>query len=252
MEIAGARALVTGAGSGIGRATAQALAAAGAAVVVADIDARGGNETVRAIVAARGAAAVVVGDVRTPDGVEALFGRAERAFGGLEIVHNNAGIVCGEPSWPETPPDRIAAVIATNVAGVMLGTRRAVVGLAGRPGVVIYTASTAGLSPLPYDPVYAGTKAAVIYFTRSCAALARSHGVRVNAVLPGMVDTPIVNKTGDGVRPATWLGPALAAVKLLRPEQIADAVLALIRDESKAGETVIVTNETANEAGASA
>lgn len=247
MEIAGKVALVTGAGSGIGRATAERLAREGAKVVVADIDAAGGEETVRRVAAAGGEAAFVQGDVGTPSGIAELFRAAKHVFGRLDIVHNNAGIMTGDaPGWPDAPLEKVYRVISVNTAGVVMGTREAVAAFRehGEGGVVVNTASIAGMGPLPFDPVYAGSKAAVIHFTKSCAILKELENVRVNAVAPGIVDTPIIAKTGDGTKPAAWLEPSLAGAVLLPPERIAEEVVRLIRDDSLAGEVSVVMHET--------
>ena len=242
MEISGKVALVTGGSSGIGRATALALAAEGATVAVADIDREGGAETVRAIAEAGGQACFFAGDVSTPDGVRSLFAAVEAAFGGIDIVHNNAGIMTGDtPGWPDVGLDKIKLVISVNVAGVMMGTGAAVRALRKRGGgAVVNTASVAALGPMPFDPMYAASKAAVVHFTESCAMLAETENIRVNAVLPGMVDTPIIGKTGDGVNPAEWLRPAIAGTTMLQPEQIADKVIEFIRDDSKIGQAEMV------------
>lgn len=244
MEISGSVAIVTGAASGIGRATAVALGREGAAVIVADIDAPGGAETVRLITAGGGRATFVAADVAAPDGIRELFDSAERIYGGVDIVHNNAGIMTGgAPNWPDCELEKVALVVNVNVAGVIMGTREAVARMRKRGGgVVVNTASIAALAPMPMDPIYAATKAAVVLFTQGCAMLAKTENVRVNAVLPGMVETPIIAKTGDGTIPAAWLGPAIAATKMLQPEDIAAAVLDYIRDDSKAGDHRIVSN----------
>ena len=104
MEIEGKVAIVTGAASGIGRATAIALAAEGASVVVADIDATGGVATVGEITGADGSATFVACDVTRPESIANLFAQAEAAYGGVDIVYNNAGISSGEPHWPDAPP----------------------------------------------------------------------------------------------------------------------------------------------------
>jgi 3-oxoacyl-[acyl-carrier protein] reductase len=241
VEIAGKVALVTGAASGIGRATALALAREGASVAIADVDAAGGEETVRQIEAGGGRARFVEADVSTPDGVRAMFQAVESAFGGVDIVHNNAGIMTMDvPGWPDAPLERIQRVANVNVSGVLMGTRAAIDALRKRGGgVVVNTASIAALAPLPNDPIYAASKAAVVHFTRSCADLEKSEGIRVTAVLPGMVDTPIIQKTGDGTEPAAWLRPFLDAVPLIAPEAVAGAVLDLIRDGAP-GETRVV------------
>ena len=245
MEIAGKVALVTGAASGIGRATALALAREGASVAVADLDATGGAETVALITAGGGKAAFVKADVSTPAGIRSMFDEVERLFGGVDIVHNNAGIMNGgAPNWPESSLEQAHLVVDVNVSGVIMGTREAVHRMRKRGGgVVVNTASMAALGPMPMDPIYAATKAAVLLFTQSCANLAETEHVRVNTVLPGAVDTPIIAKTGDGTTPAAWLGPLLASTKMLRPEDIAAAVLDYVKDDSKAGDHRILNNQ---------
>jgi 3-oxoacyl-[acyl-carrier protein] reductase len=245
MEIRGKVALVTGAASGIGRATALALAGEGASLAVADLDQAGGEETVRQVKAAGGRAAFIRADVSTAAGIGAMFDAVEAAFGGVDIVHNNAGIMTGgTPNWPDCSNEQIALVVAVNVAGVMMGTHEAIQRMRKRGGgVVVNTASMAAHVKMYHDPVYAGTKAGVAHFTQSCANLAETEKVRVNAVLPGMVDTPIIAKSGDGRTPAEWLRPWIAQTKMLPPEAIAAAVVEFVKDDSKAGETVSVANE---------
>ena len=98
-------------------------------------------------------------------------------------------------------------------------------------GVIVNTASVAGDSHLPFDPMYSATKKAVMSFTQSCAPFAESDNIRVNAVSPGMVRTAFQGKTGDGERPASWLAPSIErhADSILPPEAIAEAVLDFIR-----------------------
>lgn len=242
MEIRDRVAVVTGAAMGIGRASAIELARAGArAVVVADVDVDGGEETAR-LVGKEGATALFVRtDVSDAAQLEHLFSEATRAFNGIDILHNNAGLVSGDPPWPGTPVARIQQLVGVNVLGVMVGTRLAIDLLRTRGGgAIVNTASVAGLAPLPTDAIYSATKAAVILFTQSCSGLAASDNIRVNAVLPGMVDTSMILKTGDGAKPADWLAPIVQAGIPLQPEHIAHAVRSLIEDESKSGETLVV------------
>lgn len=245
-DLSGRVVVVTGAAAGIGRASAVAFARAGAAaVVVADVDAEGGGETVDLVTAAGASARFVHTDVADPAMLDALLAEAEAAFGGLDVVHNNAGLMCGEPDFPDTAPARIAEVVGVNVTGVLVGTRLAVARLQRRGGgAVVNTASMAALAPLPEDPVYAATKAAVAHFTRSCAGLRDTHGVRVNAVLPGVVDTAILAKSGDGATPAPWMATMIEAVERLSPADIAAVVLELAADESAAGECRVVSNQS--------
>jgi 3-oxoacyl-[acyl-carrier protein] reductase len=244
MDPTGKVALVTGSGSGIGRACAIGLARAGCrVVVVADIDRSSGKETAD-LVTGEGAEGIFVPtDVSDPASLRRLFEVADQQGDGLDIVHNNAGLVSGDPQWPDTALEKMWRVVTVNVFGTLAGTKLAIECLRSRGGgVVVNTASVAGLAAMPTDPVYSASKAAIIHFTQSCGALAATDGIRVNAILPGIVDTPMVLKTGDGSRPAPWLEPILALMELLRPDDISQAVLDLIRDDSKAGQTVTVMN----------
>ena len=245
MEIQGSNALVTGAATGIGRATAVALADAGAAnVIVADIDETNAKETV-SLVESRGASAHFMRtDVSVIDELRALFAFASSLDGGLHIVHNNAGIVSGGAEFVDQPVEKIELVVRINLLAMMVGTRLAIDAMRERGGAIVNTASIAALGPMPTDPPYSATKAAVVNFTQALAGLKETHGIRVNAVLPGMVDTPIIGKTGDGTTPAPWLAGLLPSLKMLQPEDIAGIVLDLVKDDTKAGEATVVANET--------
>jgi len=248
VQIEGKVAVVTGAGSGIGRATARALARAGAVVVVADVDEAGGSETVGLVHDAGGHAGFRRTDVTEPRSLEATFAAVEADHGGLDIVHNNAGLVCGEPLWPDITPETLLRVMAVNLGGVVVGTRLAIPALRRRGGgAIVNTASMAALYPLTPDPIYSATKAGVAMFTRACAPLAEE-GIRVNAVLPGLVDTPLLPKSGDGERWADWAQLAERVMGLLSPDDVAAAVLDLIRDDAVAEERVVGTPPTAEAA----
>ncbi|HUY22337.1 MAG TPA: SDR family oxidoreductase [Acidimicrobiales bacterium] len=241
MDTAGKVAVVTGAGSGIGRACARALAAAGAAVLVADIDESGGLGTVAAVREAGGSAEFARVDVTLVTELSAMLDAAEQRLGGLDILVNNAGIVCGEPLWPATDPQALATQVAVNLGAVILGTRLAVDRLAPRGGgVVVNIASIGALLPLEDEPGYSATKAGVVMFTRACAALHRTHNIRVNAVLPALVDTPLLAKSGDGTTEAPWARQARGILPLLSPDDVAGAVVEIVRDDSLAGRDRIV------------
>lgn len=244
MDIKAKNALITGSAAGIGRATAIALADAGAAgIALADLDAEGLEQTARSIEEKGARALTGIVDVTDADAQARFFEQADESLGGLDIVHNNAGTICGEPIWPDTPVEKISLVVSVNLIGVMLGTRIAVDYLSRRGGgVIINTASTAALGPMPADPMYSGTKTAVVNLVHASAGLAASHNIRVNAILPGMTETQFIARTGDGNRVAKWLGPALEQTTMLTPEQIATGILTLIRDDERAGECLIVDN----------
>jgi 3-oxoacyl-[acyl-carrier protein] reductase len=243
MDIKGRNALVTGAAAGIGRAAAVAFAKKGAArIILADLEPHGLAETA-AQVEKLGAKAIICKiDVTDRAAQEAMFAEAERA-GGLDIVFNNAGILSGPPPFPETPIERIELLIAINFTAVIVGTWLAIRHMKKRGGgVIINTSSTGGLNPYLADAPYAATKAGVLMFSRSCGPLGEMANIRVNAVCPGVTNTPILAKTG-GDKVADWLEPLLKQIKVLEPEEIASVVVGLVEDDSKSGEFVVVQND---------
>jgi NAD(P)-dependent dehydrogenase (short-subunit alcohol dehydrogenase family) len=242
MEIQDRVAIVTGSSTGIGRATAVALASAGARAVVL-ADRRDAKVSAAAVTAAGAEALSVPTDVADLDSLRNLFAETERHFGRLDILHNNAGLGEGAKVWPDVEPERCSAIIDVNLRGVVLGTQLALEPMQrSGGGVVVNTSSGGAFVPLPEQAVYVATKAGVVHFTRSCARLFESHGVRVNCVCPGLVDTPMVLETGDGAI-APWLQPVADGVVMLEPEEIAAAVLELVRDDEKIAEIAIVPNE---------
>jgi NAD(P)-dependent dehydrogenase (short-subunit alcohol dehydrogenase family) len=242
MELAGATAVVTGAGSGIGRASALAFAAAGASVLVADIAEADGQETAQLIEKDGGTSAFTRVDVTEPDDLARMLGEAESMFGGVDVLHNNAGIVCGEPHWPATDPAVLMRQVTINLASVVVGTRLVVPYLARRGGgAVVNTASMASVLPLVDEPAYSATKAGVLMFTRACAGMEGSHGIRVTALLPGLVKTPLIQKSGDGTRQAAWVDMAESFMVWQTPAEVADVVVDLARNGT-GGEWRFVTD----------
>jgi 3-oxoacyl-[acyl-carrier protein] reductase len=242
MDIRGRNAWVTGAGSGIGQAIALALAARGArAVHLVDRDPRGLEATAGLLARSGARAALHALDVTDLAALERAFELAD-ADVGLDIVVNNAGISSNE-EFSAATLERIALVLAVNLTAVIAGTQLAVrlMRRRGRGGVVVNTASTAALAPYERDPVYCASKMGVVRFTESCRALAAQCGVRVNAVCPGITDTPLIRSTGgDGIAP--WLKARADAVVVLTPGDIANGVLTLIEDDTQAGAVLVLAN----------
>ena len=243
MNISGRAALISGAAAGIGRATAVALARKGAQrIVLVDVDGAGLEETARLVAAEGAKGEVQVVDLTDGAALERLFDQAFAA-GPIDIVFNNAGILSGPPAFPDTPLARIRQVVAINFTAVIEATWHAIrlMKAAGKGGVIVNTSSTGGLSPYLSDAPYAATKAGVLMYSRSCGPLKDSDGIRVNAVCPGVTNTPILAKTG-GDKVADWLEPLLAQIEILQPEDIAAAVLGLIENDEASGEYVVVEN----------
>ncbi|HEX6030669.1 MAG TPA: SDR family oxidoreductase [Tepidiformaceae bacterium] len=237
MEIQGKAAVVTGGGSGIGRVTCMALAARGANVIVADVNEAGGNETADGISRAGGMAIFHRCDVTRTEDLAAAMAAAVEHWGRLDIVYNNAGIGERQPLF-EDETGEWQRVVDINLAAVINGTRIAVREMRRRGGgVIVNTASMGGLLPMPGSPVYAATKAGVVNFTRSLAYLAQEANIRVNAVCPTFTDTPLISNM-DAARRAE-VEAAVGGV--LQPEQVAEGVLELIEDDSRAGAIMRVT-----------
>jgi NAD(P)-dependent dehydrogenase (short-subunit alcohol dehydrogenase family) len=242
-DLEGKVALVTGGGSGIGRAAAVALADAGAAVVVADIDDAGALETVRLIEESSGRAASVHTDVTRSEDLERMAAFTEETFGRLDIFHNNAGINTGWPRFPEVARDRWEKTVAVNLTAV-IGGIQAVVPAMRRSGggAIVNSGSLAGLIAYDTEPIYAATKHGVVGLTRALAFLKDEAGIRVNCICPSFVDTQLPRKRLESMSPEErkrWEG-VLSRMPMLAPAEVAEAVLEFVRDESLAGEAMSV------------
>jgi NAD(P)-dependent dehydrogenase (short-subunit alcohol dehydrogenase family) len=184
-------AVVTGAGSGIGRASAVRLGADGAHVVVNDLSAEGAGETLAEVAAAGGTGEVAVGDVLGEGYLDALFDRVVANHGQVDIVHNNVGFG-RRCALVDVTDETWARGIDGNLGATFRGVRAALRVMAPRGrGAVINTSSLAGLAKVPgVTPYYGVAKAGVVQLTREAAVEAGAFGVRVNAVVPGSVRTP--------------------------------------------------------------
>ncbi len=238
MDVKGKAAVITGGASGIGWATAEMLAAKGASVVIADLVEAQGVETVKAIEASGGHAAFIKADVTDEDDSRRMLELAVDRFGGLDILYNNAGIAVGLPGYPRAEIKRWRRVLEIDLQAVILGCHFAASLMEPKGGVIINTASMAGLYPYKEDPVYGAAKAGVINFTYSLAPWAAKRNIRVNCVCPGVVDTPLVRR---GIEAAKRAGQTAGIpAKILHPRQIAEAVLSLIEDDSLFGRALEV------------
>ena len=240
MDIKGKNALLTGASNGIGKACAMMLAENGISkLVIIDVEADKLEEVAEAA-RARGAEVITrVADLTDTATVIRLYEEADDLTGGLDIVHNNAGIMTGEPDFPDTIMEKMISVIQLNLLAMMVGSKVAIDRMrgAGRPGVIINTSSVAAFGVMPADPAYSTSKVGILRFTECCKPLHEAFNIRVMAVCPGITDTRIVPQDAE------WLQPALQAVKILQPEDIAAAVKGIIDDESLSGDQVTVQNE---------
>lgn len=192
-ELAGKVAIVTGAGSGIGRATATLLARDGAAVVVSDVAEEGGRETARLIAAAGGTASFVRADVSRPEECEALVREAVARHGALHLACNNAGIGGSPGPTGEYPLDGWDRVIGVNLSGVFYCLRYQLPAiLAAGGGAIVNIASILGQVGFPGASAYVAAKHGVVGLTRNAAVEYAAAGIRVNAVGPGFISTPLI------------------------------------------------------------
>jgi NAD(P)-dependent dehydrogenase (short-subunit alcohol dehydrogenase family) len=226
---AGKAAIVTGGGSGIGAAIARALAALGAAVVIADIDEPAAKAVAGAIGAAGGQASIAVLDVRDAVAVADLVSQTAAEHGELDLMFNNAGIAVGGLVEQFTL-EHWDRVLDVNVRGVVHGVHAAYpVMLRQGHGHIVNTASLAGLVPGPGLAPYTAAKHAVVGLTLSLRAEGASRGVRVSAICPGFVDTPLLGRVNAGL-PQTELAANAATLaqrlgKLYQPDALAQDVL---------------------------
>jgi NAD(P)-dependent dehydrogenase (short-subunit alcohol dehydrogenase family) len=233
MRLANKVALITGAGSGMGRAAAVLFASEGAKVAAADISQEGANETVREITANGGQGLALRADVSKSADVQRMVETAVERFGTLNVLYNNAGIEGESAFLARMPEEAFDQVIAINLRGVFLGMKYALPHLikAGG-GSIINTASIAGLIGVRGGVGYAAAKAGVIAMTRVAAVEYGRYNIRVNAICPGAIETPMAVRIRKGVEPKQH---AINRISLLermgRPEEIARMALFLASEE---------------------
>jgi NAD(P)-dependent dehydrogenase (short-subunit alcohol dehydrogenase family) len=234
MEFINKVAVVTGGAVGIGRASAMAFARRGAAVSVVDIDQLNGEQTVRAIETGGGRALFVRTDVSKSDEVRSMVQTTVELFGGIDIVHNNAGIQrygtaesTSEEEWDE--------VLRVNLKSVFLVSKYCIPEIKKRGGgAIVNTSSVQAFATQQNVAAYSATKAAIVGLTKSMAVDFAPYKIRVNAVCPGSVDTPMLRwaadylynerKSDDVV--SEW-GQYHALNRVAQPEEVAEVVLFL-------------------------
>ncbi|HET7583482.1 MAG TPA: 3-hydroxybutyrate dehydrogenase [Gemmatimonadaceae bacterium] len=231
----GKSALVTGAGSGIGRAAARAFAREGARVMVADIDEAGGQQTVALVQNDGGEARFVRADVSSATDVDAMVAATIHAFGRLDCAFNNAGIEGVLANTEDYPRDGWDRVLDINLTGVWLCLRAELPHMRRQgSGVIVNDASILGLVGFARAPAYVAAKHGVVGLTKVAALECAGSGIRVNAVCPGFIETPMVMERGVRAGADREAYDAIAARhpmgRLGRPEEIADAVVWLCSD----------------------
>ena len=227
-------ALVTGASSGIGRATAMAFAREGARVVVADVMTQPGEETRRMIEEAGGEAIFVKTDVSRHEDVKALVARVMSAYGRLDAACNNAGIEGVAAPTAESTEENWDRVIAINLKGVWLCMKYEIRQmLAQGEGAIVNMSSIAGVVGFPNIPAYCASKGGVNLLTKAAALEYADKGIRINAICPGVIRTAMVERVIGGNPEVEAQYTAMEPIgRLGTPEEIADAVLWLCSGEA--------------------
>ncbi|XP_034539716.1 15-hydroxyprostaglandin dehydrogenase [NAD(+)] [Notolabrus celidotus] len=244
MALDGKVAVVTGGAMGIGRAFTEILVQNGAKVAILDVNETAGKSLHEALTKqhGQGKTLFLTCDITSEEQTKAAFQTAAETFGGMDILCNNAGIL-NETTWEKS--------VSINLMGVIRGTYLALEHMnklnGGRGGVIVNTASMAGLGPLPSCPVYTATKHGVIGFTRAMAAAstASGYGVRLNAVCPSFVQTELFSNILDRLGNLSHLADATKEMAekfgMLSVSQVADCLLELVTDETKNGEALMMT-----------
>ena len=216
-------AIITGAGSGIGKATAELFAREGAKVVVSDISEKNGKAAVDEIVKNGGQASYIKADSSKPGDNEALVKQTIQKYGGLDIAVNNAGIGGELANTGEYPIDGWHKVIDINLSGVFYGLRYQIPAMLNKGGSIVNIASILGAAGTKSSPAYVAAKHGVVGLTKAAALEYADKGIRINSVGPGYIKTPLVTNTLDkaamdglvGLHPIGRLGESEEIAELI-------------------------------------
>ena len=235
-RLAGRVAVVSGAAAGIGRATAELFAEERARVVAADVAGNAVREVAAGIRDAGGAATAVVADVSSEDGVEAVIGTAEDEFGPVDVLVNNAGVEL-KKLVEDTSLAEWERVLTTNLTSAFLMSRRVIRGMKDRRrGVIVMNSSVGNFIAATKSSAYGASKAGMMALARSLALEGAPYGIRVNAVCPGVIDTPMNERNlarsedPEAMRRSWYEITPLG--RLGTPRDVAQAMLFLASDES--------------------
>lgn len=225
--------VVTGAGSGIGRATAKRFASEGARVLVADVNVEGAEKTVAEIKAAGGDALSVRCDVSDPASAKGAIDLAVSTFGKLDVLANVAG-VGGFHRTADVTMEIWSRMIAINLTGSFLMAQAALPHVIAQKGAIILTASIAGLKSHPYSAAYCASKGGVVQMTKALAVEYARKGVRINCVCPGGVETPMLGQfalpPGGSQRQLMRIAPIVD--RNATPEEVAGAIAFLASEDA--------------------
>jgi NAD(P)-dependent dehydrogenase (short-subunit alcohol dehydrogenase family) len=231
--VSGSRALVTGAGSGIGRATALSLVRQGCLVALLDIEPEGINQLASEIGDAGGVAVPIVASVADPESVASAFAEMDAAFGGIDILINNAGIT-GNKASLNLDSETWSQVVAINQSGTFYCAQQAGKRMqASGGGIIVNLASIYGLVAAPSRLAYGATKAAVVMMTKILAVEWAQHNIRVNCVAPGYVETPGTSALAQaGVIDLEALRQRTPQGRLAQPAEVASAIVRFCDEEA--------------------
>jgi NAD(P)-dependent dehydrogenase (short-subunit alcohol dehydrogenase family) len=238
-------AMITGAGSGIGRASALAFAREGARVVVSDIASEGGNETVNLIKQEGGEAIFIRCDVARPQEIEALIHSTVETYGQLDCVVNNAGIAGVQATTADYPLENWQKVININLTAPWLCMKYELAQMVKQgKGAIVNMASILGTTGFAQSGAYVAAKHGLVGATRTAALEYAKSGIRVNAVCPGFIETPLLHQTeaGSNAQILQAIANLHPVGRLGTPEEIANMVLWLCSDAASfvTGATMIV------------